>query len=113
MESWRTQALIVPLCLAAQWEPVSCQQLYVALTVVDTSLGEARGLGDPVCCTSLQVGPAGWLSVPEGQHVSGGHWLFLEVPIRVFTPVGLTECRQACVFVCLHVAAHVCLGPAG
>ena len=72
MGSWRTQALIVPLCLAAQWEPVSCQQLYVALTVVDTSLGEARGLGDPVCCTSLQMGPAGWLSVPEGQHGSGG-----------------------------------------
>lgn len=29
--SWRKQALIVPLCLAAQWEPVSRQQLYAWL----------------------------------------------------------------------------------
>lgn len=83
--SCRKQALIVPLCLAAQWEPVSCQQLYVALTAVDTSLGEAHSPGDPVCFMSLQVGPVGWLSVPEDDPHLGG-----------------TGCLWKCTYVCSH-----------
>lgn len=45
------------------------------LTVVDTGLGEAYSLGDPVCFMFLLVGPVGWFCVPEGRHVCGGHWL--------------------------------------
>lgn len=74
---------------------------------MDTSLGGARRLGDPICFTSLRVGPVGWLSVPEGRPVSGGCWLPLGMRIRVFTPEGLTEGRQVHVLVCLPVG-HMC-----
>lgn len=44
----------------------------LALAVADIGLGEAHSLGDPGCFMSLQVGPTGRLSVPEGRPVREG-----------------------------------------
>lgn len=81
------------------------------LPLVDTSLGGAHSLGDPVCFMSLRGGLwTGCLCLRDGLCLG-----VLAVPRGAHTCIhaGRSDGGQVCVLVCLPMVPHMCLGLSG
>lgn len=96
---------------AAQWEPVSCQQLYVALTVVDTSPGEAHSLGtSSVSCRSWWDLWPGSLCLRVGMCLGV---LFISCSVYACVHASRSDPAQASVCASVSACGDTCVPGAG